>query len=266
LTLQWSDSLRLERIAGTERIDLVTFDLYDTLVEASSPRWDRFGRAMAAVGLEVDPETLRHVDRAAEDYFTIENGARPIRDRTPDEQEAFRLEYTRIYLEAAGVRADPDTVLAVRRHFVDEIDNHGWTYEMFDDVIPALQRLEAAGVKRAVVSNADADVTDFCLKMGFALHMDLIVTSALVGYEKPDPRTFHAALDPLGVVPGRALHLGDQALSDVVGAKAIGMHAALLDRYHRHDNDDHAGTLVVHSLSELVDHVLEHNAVPVSGG
>jgi HAD superfamily hydrolase (TIGR01549 family) len=237
--------LRLERISGTERIDLITFDLYDTLVEASSPRWDRFGRAMAAVGLE--------------DFFTIENGARPIRDRSLDEQEAFRLEYTRIYLEAAGVRADPDTVLAVRQHFVDEIDNHGWTYDMFDDVIPALQRLEEAGVKRAVVSNADADVTEFCLKMGFAPHMDLIVTSALVGYEKPDPRTFHAALDPLGVLPGQALHVGDQALSDVVGAKAIGMHAALLDRYHRHDNDDHAGALVVHSLTELVDHVLEHN-------
>jgi HAD superfamily hydrolase (TIGR01549 family) len=238
----------------------VTFDLYDTLVEASSPRWDRFGRAMAVVGLEADPVLLRHVDRAAEDFFTIENGATPIRDRSVEEQEQFRIEYTRIYLEAAGVKADPETVLAVRRHFVDEIDNHGWTYDMFEDVIPSLERLESAGIKRAVVSNADADVTEFCLKMGFAPHMDLIVTSALVGFEKPDPRTFHAALDPLGVPPERALHVGDQALSDVVGSRAIGMHAALLDRYHRHDNDDHNWTLVVHSLPELVDLVIQHNS------
>jgi putative hydrolase of the HAD superfamily len=74
-----------------------------------------------------------------------------------------------------------------------------------------------------VISNADADITEFCLHLGFARHMDLIVTSALVGWEKPDARTFFAALDPLGVAPEAAIHIGDQAHSDVAGARAIGM-------------------------------------------
>ena len=247
-------------LSDTGRIDLVTFDLYDTLVEMDVPRWERFARAMQAVGFAADPLHLRHVDRAAEDYYTIENGQIPIRDRPLEEQDEFRLIYTEKYLEAAGAPTDRQTVQQVRQHFVDEISTNGWIYSMFDDVIPSLERLEAARIKRAVVSNADADVTAFCLKLGFAEHMDLIVTSALVGYEKPDARTFFAALDPLGIAPANALHVGDQALSDVVGSLAIGMQAALIDRYQRHRDDEHEGAVVVRSLTELVDIVLEHNA------
>jgi FMN phosphatase YigB (HAD superfamily) len=96
------------------------------------------------------------------------------------------------------------------------------------------------------------------LQMGFAAHMDVIVTSALVGWEKPDSRTFYAALQPLGVEPGAALHVGDQTLSDVSGARAIGMAAAIIDRYARHRDDEHPA-LRVSSLMELAECVVEYN-------
>jgi FMN phosphatase YigB (HAD superfamily) len=215
---------------------------------------------MQRAGLEADPAYLKIIDRAAEDFYTIENGKVPIRDRSDAEQEVFRLEYARIYLVAAGVDADADLVREVRRHFVDEIETHGWTYSMFPDVMPAVEKLERNGVKRAVISNADADVTQFCLHMGFAPHMNAIVTSALVGFEKPDARTYYAALDPLEIVPERALHVGDQALSDVIGAQGIGMRAALIDRYGRHSADEHDDSvLIVRGLEELVDEVIAFN-------
>jgi putative hydrolase of the HAD superfamily len=152
-------------------------------------------------------------------------------------------------------------VREVRSHFVDEIETHGWTYSMFPDVMPAVEKLEQYGIKRAVISNADADVTQFCMHMGFAPHMNVIVTSALVGFEKPDARTYYAALDPLGIVPERALHVGDQALSDVIGAQGIGMRAALIDRYGRHAADEHdSSVLIVRTLTELVDDVIAFNA------
>ena len=94
--------------------------------------------------------------------------------------------------------------------------------------------------------------------MGFASNMDLIVTSALVGWEKPDKRTFFAALNPLDVHPNNAIHIGDQPLSDVKGAWAIGMHAALIDRYDRHEDGEH-DALRVRSLVELSEAVIAHN-------
>ncbi len=135
----------------------------------------------------------------------------------------------------------------------------GFGYRAYPDVVPALIALREAGVKRAVISNADDDVTELCRQMAFAHEMDLIVTSALVGYEKPDVRTFRAALDPLGVEPDAALHIGDQPRSDVVGALATGMRAALIDRYDRHDRANHE-VPVLRDLSALVEHVLAVNA------
>ncbi|HYI24205.1 MAG TPA: HAD family hydrolase, partial [Thermomicrobiales bacterium] len=171
-------------------IALVTFDLYDTLVEAEIPRWVRFAKAATQAGLHGDAMTFRTADRVAEDYFTIENGRIPIRDRSPEDMEAFRVTYTAKMLEAAGLAHDLQMARRVREIYVGELDAQGWNYRVFDDVMPALTMLEAAGIRRAVISNADADITQFCLHLGFARHMDLIVTSALVGWEKPDARTF----------------------------------------------------------------------------
>ena len=94
--------------------------------------------------------------------------------------------------------------------------------------------------------------------------MDLIVTSALVGYEKPDPRTYQAALEPLKIDPERAIHVGDQPKSDVVGALGVGMGAVLIDRYDRHNGVD---VPTVSTLTELADMVVraEYDAISRAG-
>lgn len=240
-------------------IELVTFDLYDTLVEANPPRWERFAVALKHAGMPVDAEAVLHADRQGEDHYTIENGRYPIRDRTEEEVQQFRLDQAATYLRALDLPTDPETVRTVQQHFRDETQNHGgWSYRAFEEIPEVMAFLEEHGIKRAIISNADADVTRFCLQMGFAAHMDVIVTSALVGWEKPDSRTFFAALEPLGVEPGTALHVGDQALSDVSGARAIGMAAAIIDRYGRHGDDEHPA-LRVSSLLQLAECVVEYN-------
>ena len=242
-----------------DRIELVTFDLYDTLVEANPPRWERFAVALERAGMPVDVEAVLHADRKGEDHYTIENGRYPIRDRTEEEVQQFRLDQAAAYLQALNLPTDMETVRTVQEHFRDETQNHGgWSYRAFVEIPKVMERLERHGIKRAIISNADADVTRFCLQMGFAPHMDVIVTSALVGWEKPDSRTFYAALEPLAVEPGAALHVGDQALSDVSGARAIGMAAAIIDRYGRHRDDEHPA-LRVASLMELAERVVEYN-------
>lgn len=219
-------------------IRLVTFDLYDTLIELVPPRWERFAAAARGAGLAVDEARILAADTIAEDFFTIENGAVPVRDRPLAEREAFRVRYTARWLAAAGLPADPAIAKAVRERYVAELDPAGLTYRVFPDVMPALARLKAAGIKRAVISNADADVTALCTRLAFASEMDVIVTSALIGYEKPDRRTFEAALAATRTEPADTLHIGDQPKSDISGALAIGMRAALIDRYGRHPVDE----------------------------
>lgn len=240
-------------------IELVTFDLYDTLVEAVPPRWDRFHRALEASGFTVARDDVIQADRAAEDFYTRENGRLPIRDRDEAAVQEFRLNQVKAYLQALDLPVDDETVHTVQERFRDETQNHGgWQYRAFKEVSDVMAYLHRHHVKRAVISNADADVTRFCLQMGFAEQMNIIITSALVGWEKPDRRTFFAALEPLGVEPGNAIHIGDQPLSDVLGARRIGMGAALIDRYGRF-RDGEFDAIRVPSLMQLAQRVVAYN-------
>jgi HAD superfamily hydrolase (TIGR01549 family) len=248
-------------LAAPRPIRLVTFDLYDTLVELAPQRWERLAAALQKLGVTADVAALREADVLAEDFYTRENAGIPIRDRSREDEEAFRVEYMRRWLNAAGIEADEELARAARHGYRAELDvtPRYSNYVPYADVVESAQRLREAGVKRAIISNADADVTEFVTHLAIAREMDLIVTSAVVGFEKPDIRTFRAAFEPLGIDPAEALHIGDQPRSDVAGALNAGMRAALIDRYARHDPAAHE-VPVMRDFDELVNYVLDANA------
>lgn len=106
-------------------------------------------------------------------------------------------------------------------------DRHLWS-SVAERSAESLQRLRDAGLRLGVVSNSDGRVEQALEAAGLRNYFDVVIDSALVGVEKPDPRIFHAALDALGVAPGEALYVGDLYEVDVVGARAAGMEAVLL--------------------------------------
>lgn len=65
-------------------------------------------------------------------------------------------------------------------------------------------------------------------RLGILDHFDVLTFSDLVGIRKPDPHIFRVTLDPLGVAPDRAMHVGDTIDTDVLGARGVGMWAVLL--------------------------------------
>jgi putative hydrolase of the HAD superfamily len=92
----------------------------------------------------------------------------------------------------------------------------------------SLARLKAAGLLLGVVSNSEGRVEQALEAAGLRQYFDVVIDSARVGIEKPDPRIFQAALRPLGVEPHEALYVGDLYEVDIVGARAVGMEAILL--------------------------------------
>jgi putative hydrolase of the HAD superfamily len=104
-----------------------------------------------------------------------------------------------------------------------------------------------------VVSNSDGRVEEALRAADLRRYFDVVIDSALVGVEKPDPAIFRAALDALDVDPGEALYVGDLYEVDVVGARAAGMSAVLL-RPEGSGPDDRCRT--IHSLSALADDLL----------
>jgi putative hydrolase of the HAD superfamily len=106
-------------------------------------------------------------------------------------------------------------------------ERHLWS-SVAERSADALQKLRNAGLRLGVVSNSDGRVEQALQAAGLRNYFDVVIDSALVGVEKPDPRIFYAALDALGVAPNEALYVGDLYEIDVVGARAAGMEAVLL--------------------------------------
>ena len=101
---------------------------------------------------------------------------------------------------------------------------------VFEDALELLEFCRGLGLKTAIVSNADAEVLNAVLaRTGLRDRVDLVVISDEVGTLKPDPRIFEAALSGLGVGPGEAMMVGDQAI-DVEGARRAGLRTALVLR------------------------------------
>ena len=88
---------------------------------------------------------------------------------------------------------------------------------------PMLQSLRAAGLRLAVISNADGRVADYLVRAGLADLFEFILDSAIEGVEKPDPEIFRRALDRLEVDPDEAVYVGDTWAVDVVGARRAGI-------------------------------------------
>jgi HAD superfamily hydrolase (TIGR01549 family) len=124
---------------------------------------------------------------------------------------------------------------AIASECATEIEQ-GWevaeNFELYEDALPVLDELRAAGLRIGLVSNGIRDLTEFVAHHGLAI--DAIVDSRSHGRVKPHPTIFQAAVGLLDVAPAETVMVGDSLEEDIGGARALGMRAILVDREDRH--------------------------------
>ena len=103
-------------------------------------------------------------------------------------------------------------------------------WEIFPDVLSALDELARAGFRLLALSNWDPRLPMILERLDLARRFEAIVYSAEVGFEKPHEGIFAEALEQIGLRAGSVAHVGDRQIDDVEGAVAVGMHALLIDR------------------------------------
>jgi putative hydrolase of the HAD superfamily len=103
-------------------------------------------------------------------------------------------------------------------------------FQPYADVVPALTRYRARGMRLVVVSNWDVSLHAVLENVGLATRLDGIVTAAEVGVRKPAAAVFERALRLVGARPAEAIHVGDSLDEDVAGARAAGIEPVLISR------------------------------------
>ena len=220
-------------------IKLITFDFYNTLVKFWPPLEEIQQGACRKLGLSIPQDALRRGYAQADILFNRANEQEPLSLRSPQRRLEFFAEYEQLILATAGVPVTRDLAkqiwqlaIAVPKEFAP-----------FPDTLPTLRTLREQGYRLGIITNLRADLPSLIQRAGLADILEFCITPPQVpppphgqpgGVEKPHPAIFREALRRAALTPQEVLHIGDQIRSDVAGARAIGMQAALLDRGNWH--------------------------------
>ena len=99
---------------------------------------------------------------------------------------------------------------------------------LFDDVLPTLDTLRRRGFQLGVVSNRHwgGEIFQEDLRtLGLLNYFDLrhMAISVDLGVRKPNPAIFLHVLNALNTAPEHAVMVGDSLLSDILGARTLGI-------------------------------------------
>ncbi len=78
-----------------------------------------------------------------------------------------------------------------------------------------------------------------------------IVISGAFGKGKPDPSIFSHALSTAGIKPHEAIMVGDNLLTDILGANRSGIRSVWVNRHHKPRNNDIVPDVEITHLNEL---------------
>jgi putative hydrolase of the HAD superfamily len=120
---------------------------------------------------------------------------------------------------------------------------------VFPDVMPVLKELQARGFKLAVVSNWQCGLGHFCTELGLRDFFQEVISSAEVGWAKPQPEIFHEACRRMDVDPRHVLHIGDTPPEDVEGGRNAGLQVIHL---RRDASQEAAAAPTISTLGELL--------------
>jgi 2-haloalkanoic acid dehalogenase type II len=194
----------------------LTLDLDDTLWPIT-PAIERAEAALHAFLVERCPRT-------AVKYPIPE--MRALRDRIARQHPEHAHDYTRqrrLSL-AHALRESGEDVVHVDAAFAAfhaERNN----IEFYPDALGALARL-AAHAPVLALTNGNADLA----RIGIGAHFIGCVSAREAGHAKPDGPIFHAACKQLDLSPREVLHVGDDPVLDVDGARRAGLRTCWINR------------------------------------
>lgn len=164
--------------------------------------------------------------------------------RTPEELARFKRENASQVARELEVQA-PVALLG-------EITDRRISFNPFPEAESVLAGLRERGKKVYAVSNWDITLQETLDQLGWLGYFDDVVASGECGTEKPAPEIFEEALRVAGRSESRdrVVHVGNDPVSDVVGATSCGIDAVLIAR---NGESAEEAAVVISNLEELFE-------------
>jgi putative hydrolase of the HAD superfamily len=195
------------------RFRTVVFDFYGTLAHAT--HWLSIDTVLAEHGYELPDEARRRW------WFESEHDGLAHVEHSADEAAYSRWQRSRLL----GMLAETDVHPGEYELIVEKLQSGKATrvLEAYPEAAGVLAELRARGVRLAVCSNWDWDLSEAIHEVGLGGATDVVVSSAWAGARKPHPLIFEHTLAEVGADAEQTLFVGDTWGPDVVGPRSLGM-------------------------------------------
>jgi len=214
------------RPADAPPLRTVFFDLGDTLMYVHPDVPTLYLQTCHDLGIDTTPEDMQRALHAGERMYRGALRAGRNFESSLEEARRFWQEYNALILAELGVR---EGRAEMARAFSERFWHpHSW--RVFPEVHEVLRALHGAGLQLAVISNFTDALVAVCETHELDGYFDVLVASAAIGAQKPDAGIFREALRRTGADPAAALHVGDNYVADILGARASGIPGVLVDR------------------------------------
>lgn len=224
----------------------VFFDVGSTLVHPSPSVAETFARVAQERGHALTARDVESHMPAMDAYYEAEY----LRDGdfwcTHEGSTAIWLDQYRYVCHLAGIAHDAEGMAAAVHEAYRRADH----WAVYPDVAGCLRELKARGLALGVVSNWDAGLEGLLRGLRLLPYFDVVVSSAMVGYRKPDPVIFDLACEQMGVDAALCAHVGDRPDADGDGASAASIRPIIVDR---HDAEAGCGYERVTSLADVAE-------------
>jgi len=179
--------------------------------------------ALAAEGFDADAARVREAEYRARVRLD------PIlaRSNSTESPNTFQT-YMRFICEELGI----EWKAAAERSFqrIAEYNREQNLWNRPNPQAPAvLERLQQLDLAVGMISNSGGSIEQIVRKQGLGSYFRFVLDSRIVGVEKPDPRIFQMALERAKAAPAEAVYIGDLYSIDILGSRAAGLDAILLD-------------------------------------
>jgi HAD superfamily hydrolase (TIGR01549 family) len=217
-----------ERKVSLDGISAILFDLDGTL-RHSRPSYDEaLFEISVQVGLECRDERRLKALRWAHSYWAQSPELMQDLQTFQENQDRFLINYVRRYLLILG--CEPEQVAAIAPQIYNRLEETHLRKDWVPAEVPeTLERLKQAGFTLAVVSNREKPLDDLLDRLNLSAYFDFTLTASQAGSWKPDVKIFQYAVQRAGTTPERAIYVGDNYFTDIIGARRAGLVPVLLD-------------------------------------
>lgn len=136
-----------------------------------------------------------------------------------EELRFLRLKRT---FDSLGFHVSSDIIKLLAEQYIEQLTSFNHLLPYAREILEYLK----PSYRLHIITNGFHEVQERKLRnagiQGYFIH---VINSEMAGVKKPDPYIFNLALKRAAVVPEKALMIGDSIEADILGARAVGLHA-----------------------------------------